>query len=160
MATVKRSRYGRVESGKYTPYGAMAGVSLELRTAYYYYGWVHDVDIPELPQTKWNPDTPVTPDEVLEKQQTAFEIETFLNGLTPRQEKVLRLRFGFNCPEFTLEEIGNIFELTRERIRQIEKKALSKLRVVVPPENCPKPVKTLVKRKEMNGHAELRSLVQ
>lgn len=142
MATVKRSRYGRVESGRYTPYGAMAGVSLELRTAYYYYGWVHDADIPELPQTKWNPDTPVTPDEVLAEQQTVVEIRTLLDGLTPRQAKVLRLRFGFNCHEFTLEEVGNIFDLSRERIRQIEKAALRKLRVVVPPENCPKPKDT------------------
>jgi len=156
MATVKRSRYGRLESGKRIPYGAMAGVSLELRTAYYYYGWVHDADIPELPQAKWNPDTPVMPDEVLAEKQAVVEIGNLLDGLTPRQAKVLRLRFGFNCHEFTLEEIGNIFELTRERIRQIEKKALSKLRVVVPPQNYPKPTT----RKEMNGHAEFRSLVQ
>jgi RNA polymerase sigma factor (sigma-70 family) len=117
----------------------MAGVSLELRTAYYYYGWVHDADIPELPQPKWNPDTPVTPEEKLAEQQIVVEIENLLNGLTPRQNKVLRLRFGFNCPECTLEEIGNIFDLSRERIRQIEQKALRKLRVVVPPQNCPKP---------------------
>jgi hypothetical protein len=117
----------------------MAGASLELRTAYYYYGWIHDADIPALPQPKCNPDTPVMPDEVLAEQQTAFEIETLLDGLTPRQKKVLRLRFGFNCPECTLEEIGNIFELTRERIRQIEKKALNKLRAVLPPQNYPKP---------------------
>ena len=156
MATVKRSRYGRVESGRYTPYGAMAGVSLELRTAYYYYGWAHDADIPELPQAKWDPDTPVTPDEVLAEQQTALEIETLLDGLTPRQKKVLRLRFGFNCHEHTLEEIGNIFEITRERIRQIEQAALRKLRVVLLPQNFPYPNT----RKEINGHAEFRSLVQ
>lgn len=134
MATVKRSRYGRLESGKRIPYGAMAGASLELRTAYYYYGWAHDADIPALPQPKWNPDTSVTPDEVLAEQQTVVEIRALLDGLTPRQAKVLRLRFGFNCHEFTLEEVGNIFDLSRERIRQIEKKALNKLRVVVPPQ--------------------------
>jgi RNA polymerase sigma factor (sigma-70 family) len=111
----------------------MAGVSLELRTAYYYYGWVHDADIPALPQPKWNPDTSITPDEVLAEQQTVVEIRTLLDGLTPRQAKVLRLRFGFNCHEFTLEEVGNIFDLSRERIRQIEKAALRKLRVIVPP---------------------------
>jgi len=138
-----------VESGRYTPYGAMAGVSLELKTAYYYYGWFHDADIPELPQDKWNPDTPVTPEEVLAAQQTAVEIKTLLDGLTPRQEKVLRLRFGFNCHEHTLEEIGNMFDLTRERIRQIEIAALRKLRAHKP-----------YIRKEKNGHAELCSLVQ
>jgi RNA polymerase sigma factor (sigma-70 family) len=128
MATVKKSRYGRVEKGRYTPYGTMVGASSELRIAYYHNGWVHDADIPELPQPKWNPDTPVTPDEVLAEQQTVVEIGTLLDGLTPRQAKVLRLRFGFECPEFTLEEVGNIFELSRERIRQIEHKALRKLR--------------------------------
>jgi len=128
MATAKNSRYGRVESGRYTPYGAMAGVSLELRTAYYCYGWIHDADIPELPQPKWNPDTPVTPDEVLAEQQTAVEIAAIINNLTPRQAKVLRLRFGFECAELTLEEVGQVFKLSRERIRQIEKKAIGKLR--------------------------------
>ena len=119
METVKRSRI---------PYGTMAGASSELRSAYYLNGWFHDADIPELPQPKWNPDTPVTPDEVLTEQQTVVEIGTLLDELTPRQAKILRLRFGFNCPEFTLEEVGNIFELTRERIRQIEHNALRKLR--------------------------------
>jgi len=128
METVKRSRYGRMEKGRYTPYGTMAGASSELRIAYYQNGWVHDADIPELPQPKWNPDTPVTPDEVLAEQQTVVEIGTLLDELTPRQAKILRLRFGFNCPELTLEEVGNIFKLTRERIRQIEHKALRNLR--------------------------------
>ena len=64
-------------------------------------------------------------------------IETDLNGhirkvlamLTPREEKILRMRFGIGeKAEHTLEQVGNDFSVTRERIRQIEAKALRKLR--------------------------------
>ena len=52
-----------------------------------------------------------------------------LGSLTPREEKVLRLRFGLEDGRpRTLEEVGHEFEVTRERIRQIEAKALRKLR--------------------------------
>ena len=52
-----------------------------------------------------------------------------LATLTPREEKVLRMRFGIGeGSDHTLEEVGQNFEVTRERIRQIEAKALRKLR--------------------------------
>lgn len=52
-----------------------------------------------------------------------------LSGLTPREAKVLRMRFGINMnTDHTLEEVGKQFDVTRERIRQIEAKALRKLR--------------------------------
>ena len=52
-----------------------------------------------------------------------------LNSLTPREEKVLRLRYGIDDGRpRTLEEVGKEFNVTRERIRQIEAKALRKLR--------------------------------
>jgi RNA polymerase primary sigma factor len=52
-----------------------------------------------------------------------------LAGLTPREAKVLRMRFGINMnTDHTLEEVGKQFDVTRERIRQIEAKALRKLR--------------------------------
>ena len=58
------------------------------------------------------------------------QIEDVLNTLTEREEKVLRLRFGLGGNDFprTLEEVGTIFNVTRERVRQIETKALNKLR--------------------------------
>ena len=59
------------------------------------------------------------------KEQTAFVLET----LTPREEQVIRMRFGIgDGSEHTLEEVGQRFSVTRERIRQIEAKALRKLR--------------------------------
>ena len=54
---------------------------------------------------------------------------TVLSGLTPREAKVLRMRFGIDMnTDHTLEEVGKQFDVTRERIRQIEAKALRKLR--------------------------------
>ena len=52
-----------------------------------------------------------------------------LKTLSPKEEKVIRMRFGIGCDrEHTLEEIGQEFAVTRERIRQIEAKALRALR--------------------------------
>jgi len=57
------------------------------------------------------------------------QLEDVLDTLTPREEKVLRLRFGLDDGRArTLEEVGQVFGVTRERIRQIEAKALRKLR--------------------------------
>ena len=57
------------------------------------------------------------------------QIGNVLNSLTPREEKVLRKRFGIGeTTDHTLEEVGQDFDVTRERIRQIEAKALRKLR--------------------------------
>jgi len=49
--------------------------------------------------------------------------------LTPREQRILRMRFGIDgAGDHTLEEVGKVFGVTRERIRQIEAKALEKLR--------------------------------
>ena len=57
------------------------------------------------------------------------QLSDVLSTLTPREEKVLRLRFGLEDGRSrTLEEVGREFNVTRERIRQIEAKALRKLR--------------------------------
>ncbi len=59
----------------------------------------------------------------------AESIRTILSSLTPREAKVLRMRFGIDMnTDHTLEEVGKQFDVTRERIRQIEAKALRKLR--------------------------------
>ncbi len=57
------------------------------------------------------------------------QTESVLNTLTEREAKILKMRFGIgDGSEYTLEEVGKIFDVTRERIRQIEAKALKKLR--------------------------------
>jgi RNA polymerase primary sigma factor len=56
-------------------------------------------------------------------------LDEVLSTLTPREEKILRMRFGIGeRTDYTLDEVGNFFNVTRERIRQIEAKALKKLR--------------------------------
>lgn len=57
------------------------------------------------------------------------DIHKILETLTPKESKIIKLRFGIDCDRsYTLEEVGQEFNLTRERIRQIEGKALRKLR--------------------------------
>ncbi len=71
----------------------------------------------------------LAPDEAALKTITNEDIDGVLKTLTPREEAVIRLRFGLldgRC--HTLEEVGSEFNVTRERIRQIEAKALRKLR--------------------------------
>lgn len=55
-------------------------------------------------------------------------LEGLLSSLRPREEQIMRLRFGFDGPPRTLEEVGQIFDITRERVRQIETTCLRKLR--------------------------------
>ena len=64
------------------------------------------------------------------KDKLVKEIEKIFLCLDEREKKILRLRFGLGGEEYqhTLEEVGKSFDLTRERIRQIEAKALQKLR--------------------------------
>lgn len=133
METVN-SRYGRVFKGDTIPYGTLVGVSDELRQAYYYGGYPKDTDFPELPV--WEPEPVVVDmDEQLFKRELVGLIaEIFEALLTPRELKVMCMRFGIGCEEMTLEEVGQQFDVTRERIRQIEAKALRKLKH---PLRCP-----------------------
>ena len=71
----------------------------------------------------------VSPFKTLEITEASGRIEEVLASLTEREEKIIRMRFGIGIGnEHTLEEVGKYFNLTRERIRQIEIKALKKLR--------------------------------
>ena len=71
---------------------------------------------------------PLPADEATSENLKAVT-EQVLAGLSPRESKVLRMRFGIGMnTDHTLEEVGRQFDVTRERIRQIEAKALRKLR--------------------------------
>jgi RNA polymerase primary sigma factor len=70
-----------------------------------------------------------TPMEMTFKSMLRDKIDEVLNTLSPREARILRMRFGLdNGRSYTLEEVGQKFGLTRERIRQIEGKALRQLR--------------------------------
>ncbi|WP_052339196.1 RNA polymerase sigma factor RpoD [Gorillibacterium massiliense] len=71
----------------------------------------------------------VSPGDAADYQMLKEQVEDVLDSLTEREENVLRLRFGLQDGRTrTLEEVGKVFGVTRERIRQIEAKALRKLR--------------------------------
>ena len=71
----------------------------------------------------------LSPDDAAANQLLREELESMIDELAPREREVLRLRFGLEDGHpYTLEEVGRRFGVTRERIRQIEAKALRKLR--------------------------------
>ncbi len=73
--------------------------------------------------------TMIPPERMAERSILSKVVDDVLKTLSPREEKVIRLRFGIDDGfHRTLEEVGNIFNVTRERIRQIEDKALNKLK--------------------------------
>ena len=72
-------------------------------------------------------DTPTT-DKSLMNESLATEIDRALSTLTDREKEILQMLFGIGCQEMTLEEIGDHFGLTRERVRQVKEKALRRLR--------------------------------
>ena len=70
-----------------------------------------------------------TAEDAVNLSELKTEITKILAKLTPREERVLRKRFGIGLKtDYTLEEVGKEFSVTRDRIRQIETKALRKLR--------------------------------
>jgi len=126
METVKRKprAHGRINKGTSIPYGTMVGTSKELRETYYYYGYKEDSMLPELPCPPIEGEY-VDPEEEVHKREMVDVVQEVLETLTPRAAKVLCLRFGIGLDcDYTLEEVGRTFDVTRERIRQIEAKAM------------------------------------
>ena len=116
--------YGKINKGHTIPYGTLVGASPELKQAYYSHGYLRDEDMPELPCVPLEGEC-VDPIEEVHKKDVVRLIEEVLDDVTPRQRKVLCLRFGIGMTqEYTLEEIGTVFNVTRECIRQIEAKAI------------------------------------
>ena len=69
------------------------------------------------------------PETLLEEDDLKRTVQDVLDSLTPREAKVLKMRFGIGIDkDYSLEEVGSQFDVTRERIRQIEAKALRKMR--------------------------------
>ena len=107
------------------PYGALASVSQDLKSAYYRHGYLRDDDMPELPCIPMLEGEHVDPLEELHKKEMIALVQEVMETLGPKAIKVLQMRFGIGLTQdYTLEEIGTMFNLSRERIRQIEGKAL------------------------------------
>jgi len=117
--------YGKVFKGHTIPYGTFVGASDELKKVYYTYGYLRDEDLPDLPCPQNDDQGFDSPEEALFKREMVDVIREVLDGITPREKSVLCMRFGIGLTQdYTLEEIGVRFDVTRERIRQIESKAL------------------------------------
>ena len=74
-----------------------------------------------------NDDAPIA-DRSLMNESLSKEIDRALATLTERESEIIKMFFGIGCQEMTLEEIGDKFGLTRERVRQIKEKAIRRLR--------------------------------
>lgn len=73
-------------------------------------------------------DTAPSTDAALQKEDLSKEVSHSLRQLTKREQGILRMSFGIGCQEKSLEEIGDHYHLTRERVRQIKERALRRLR--------------------------------
>lgn len=74
-------------------------------------------------------DTGMTPEEYTAQSSLKLDLDTIMADLTPQQQRVLSLRFGLSDGQaMTLAKIGDLMSISRERVRQIEREALSKLR--------------------------------
>ena len=67
------------------------------------------------------------PDQVVEKEMIRDNLEKILDMLDSRESKIIKMRYGIDGPKYTLEQVGAEFDVTRERVRQIEQKVIQKL---------------------------------
>lgn len=70
----------------------------------------------------------LTPDDFVEKQTISSNLDKILDMLDEREAKIIKMRYGIEWPRYTLEQVGAEFNVTRERVRQIEQKVLQKLK--------------------------------
>ena len=68
------------------------------------------------------------PDQIAERSALSENLEKILGMLDDRESKIIKMRYGIDGPKFTLEQVGEEFWVTRERIRQVEQKVLQKLK--------------------------------
>jgi DNA-directed RNA polymerase sigma subunit (sigma70/sigma32) len=68
------------------------------------------------------------PDQFAESNSLKNNLETILGMLDDREAKIIKMRYGIDGPKYTLEQVGEEFDVTRERVRQIEQKVIQKLK--------------------------------
>jgi len=73
----------------------------------------------------WNT---LRPDQVAEKEALRKNLDTILDMLDDREAKIIKMRYGIDGPKYTLEQVWEEFDVTRERVRQIEQKVIQKLK--------------------------------
>jgi RNA polymerase sigma factor (sigma-70 family) len=119
----------KIFKGHSVPYGSMAGISLETRTCYYTHGYKNDHDLPDLPDVSTVMEEEIDPEAELYAKELNALLHEALANLSPRQAKVLCLRFGIGINfERTQSEVGVVLNITSERIRQIEVAAIRNIR--------------------------------
>ena len=75
------------------------------------------------------PDDSPSPEDIATQEESKSQLLKIINiALKPQEAKVIMMRYGFEGRAMTLEQIGSVFKVTRERIRQVEAKALMKIR--------------------------------
>jgi RNA polymerase primary sigma factor len=68
------------------------------------------------------------PDQYAEKNTLRNNLDMILAMLDDRESKIIKMRYGIDGPRYTLEQVGEEFDVTRERVRQIEQKVIQKLK--------------------------------